>query len=75
MLEQRVHEYALMKERGQNFLVPETFEFARADRPIGRFIIPGITPDSDPGLTFEEAMGRSDVAWVPPSQTIATRLF
>ncbi len=76
MLEQRVYEYLCLKQRGLSYVVPDTFEFARSDRPFaGRFIIPGVTPDDDPGLTFAEAGERTDVAWVPPSQSIATRYF
>lgn len=75
MLERRIYKYACLQKRGHSYFVPDTFEFARADRPIGRFIIPGVTPDNDPGLTFAEAWERTDVAWIPPSQTIATRIF
>ncbi len=76
MLEQRVYEYLCLKDRGLSFVVPDTFEFARSDRPFaGRFVIPGVTPDNDPGLTFAEAAERTDVAWIPPSLSIATRKF
>jgi hypothetical protein len=75
MRERRVHQLDQLKQRGLPYLIPETYAFATPDRPIGRFIIPGVTPDNDPGLTFAEAMGRTDVVWVPPSQTIATRKF
>lgn len=74
MLERRVIEYLTKKERGTVRPVPESFEFIRPDRPFsGRFIVPGVTPDDDPGLTYAEATGRSDVAWVPPRLSTASR--
>lgn len=74
MLERRVVEYLTRKERGTVRPVPESFQFARPDRPFsGRFVIPGVTPDDHPGLTYAEAEGRSDVAWVPPRLSTASR--
>lgn len=74
MLERRVIDYLTGKERGTVRPVPETFSFAKGDRPwSGRFVIPGVTTDNDPGLTYAEAEGRSDVAWVPPKLSTASR--
>lgn len=74
MIEQRVYDYLVQKERGTVRPIPETFTFAQSDRPLsGRLIIPGVTPDHDPGLTFAQAGDRTDVAWVPPKQSTASR--
>lgn len=76
MLEQRVYEFLLRKHRDLPYVIPDTFDFDRSDRPFaGRFIIPGVTPDDDQGLTFAEAAKSTKVAWVPPSESIATRKF
>ncbi|WP_438748221.1 hypothetical protein [Pararhizobium sp. O133] len=74
MLERRVLEYLTQKKRGTARAVPEDFRFAQPDRPTaGRLIIPGVTPPGDPGLTFEEAGDRADVAWEPPHPSTASR--
>lgn len=74
MLEQRVVDYLTRKTRGTVRPIPESFSFEMPDRPAaGRLIIPGVTPDSDPGLTFAEAEGRYDVAFEPPKPCMATR--
>ncbi len=74
MLERRVFDYLTRKKRGTVRAVPDGFEFARPDRPAaGRLIVPGVTPDDDPGLTFEEAGERTDVAWEPPRPSTASR--
>ncbi|MBY3378961.1 hypothetical protein [Rhizobium laguerreae] len=74
MLEQRLVDYLIRKKRGTVRPVPDDFSFATPDRPAaGRFILPGITPDDDPGLTFEEANGRYDVAFEPPKPCLASR--
>ncbi|WP_327212264.1 TnsA endonuclease N-terminal domain-containing protein [Rhizobium beringeri] len=74
MLERRVLDYLTCKERGTVRAIPDSFEFARADRPAaGRLIVPGVTPDDHPGLTFEEAGDRTDVAWQPPRASTASR--
>ncbi|AVA21284.1 hypothetical protein [Rhizobium sp. NXC24] len=74
MLEARVHQMLKCEQRGLRFEIPETFKFADPDRPVaGRFVIPGVTHDDDPGLTFAEAESRMDVAWIPPSKSLASR--
>jgi hypothetical protein len=74
MIEERLRLYSQHLERGTVRRRHDSYTHTNPDRPSsGRFVIPGVTPDNDPGLTFEEAKGRYDVAWVPPRQSTASR--
>ncbi|NNH83544.1 hypothetical protein HLH89_21275 [Rhizobium laguerreae] len=74
MRERRLFDYMDRKERGTVRSVTEGFRYATADRPsAGRLIIVGVTPEGDPGLTFEEAGDRTDVVWEPPRPSTASR--
>lgn len=74
MLERRLIEYMDRKERGTVRQVKDVVRYVTPDRPAaGRLIVVGVTPDDDPGLTFEEAGERTDVAWEPPRPSTASR--
>ncbi|WP_312420526.1 hypothetical protein [Shinella sp.] len=74
MIEERLRVYLQYLERGTVRRRHDTYAHTNPDRPSsGRFVIPGVTPHDDPGLTFEEAKGRYDVAWVPARQSTASR--
>lgn len=74
MLERRLIDYMDRKERGSIRQNSGARRLATADRPAaGRLIVLGVTPLGDPGLTFEEAGDRTDVAWEPPMPSTASR--
>ncbi|MFK0382442.1 hypothetical protein [Agrobacterium sp. NPDC090273] len=75
MRDARILEQLIRRERGLAPLpVPERPMIGWSDRPVsGRFIIPGVTPANDPGLTEAEAWGRTDVVWEAPRRSTASR--
>jgi len=74
MRERRLIDYMDRKERGTVRSLSDVVRYATSDRPAaGRLVIVGVTPDDHPGLTFEEAGERTDVAWEPPHPSTASR--
>jgi hypothetical protein len=75
MRDTRILETLIRRDRGLAPLVtPDHPIIGWSDRPVsGRFILPGITPDGDPGLTEAEAWGRPDVVWEAPLPSTASR--
>ncbi|MDQ0420913.1 hypothetical protein J2045_001940 [Peteryoungia aggregata LMG 23059] len=75
MRDTRILEALIRRERGLSPLCrPDSPIIGWSDRPVsGRFVIPGITPDGDPGLTEAEAWGRADVVWEAPMPSTASR--
>lgn len=75
MRDARILEALVRRERKLDPLVaPDEPIIGWSDRPVsGRFVIPGITRDDDPGLTEAEAWGRTDVVWEAPRPSTASR--